>query len=208
MYLQALTCSFHRPIATRVFTSKSQRRFSSPASLNRRAHHQGGSRQSWFALRDCVSNKSLVHVVLPLTVVVKRGLAELTANTRLLVATEWHLVVKRVVSIHPYSSSAERIRDLDGGVEVRGVHSGGKTVSGLVAERDDLLLGLELADAADRAEDLLLHDLHVLLDVGEDGGLDEVALVALALAADLDLGAFFFALLDVAIGLLAAARKL
>jgi len=43
-----------------------------------------------------------------------------------------------------------------------------------------------------------LHDLHVLGDVGEDGGLDEVALVALAVAADLDGGAGFLAGLDVA----------
>ncbi len=74
----------------------------------------------------------------------------------------------------------------------------GETVGGLVAELDGLLLGGELGDGADGAEDLLLHDLHVGADVGEDGGLDEVALVAVALAAGLDLGALLLAGLDVA----------
>ena len=69
------------------------------------------------------------------------------------------------------------------------MHGSGETVCGAVADLDDLLLGLELADGADWAEDLFLHDLHVLGDVREDGGLDEVTLVAVALAANLDLGA-------------------
>jgi hypothetical protein len=42
-----------------------------------------------------------------------------------------------------------------------------------------------------------LHDLHIFGDVGEDGGLDEVALVTLALAASLDGGTGVLACLDV-----------
>lgn len=42
-----------------------------------------------------------------------------------------------------------------------------------------------------------MHDLHVFADVGEDGGLDEIALFAVALAAGFDLGAFLFAGVDV-----------
>jgi hypothetical protein len=42
-----------------------------------------------------------------------------------------------------------------------------------------------------------LHDLHVFCDVGEDRGLDEIALVTLALAAGLDGGASVLACLDV-----------
>ena len=94
-----------------------------------------------------------------------------------------------VVGVNPHGAGLERVRDLDGGVEVLGVHGGGEAIGGGVADADGLLLGLELGDGADGAEDLFLHDLHVLGDVGEDGWLDEVALVALAVATDLDLGA-------------------
>jgi hypothetical protein len=45
-----------------------------------------------------------------------------------------------------------------------------------------------------------LYDLHVFGYVGEDGGLDEVALVADALAAGFDGRAGFLALFDVAVG--------
>jgi len=44
-----------------------------------------------------------------------------------------------------------------------------------------------------------LHDLHVLADVGEDGGLDEVTLFAVAFAADFDLGAGFLAFINVSV---------
>lgn len=59
---------------------------------------------------------------------------------------------------------------------------GGQTVGGVVAELDGLLLGGELRNGADGAEDLLLHDLHVLFHIGEDSRLDEVALIAVAVA--------------------------
>ena len=75
---------------------------------------------------------------------------------------------------------------------------GGKTVGGGVSETDGVLFGLEFSDGADGAEDLLLHDLHVFADVGENGWLDEVALVAVTLATDFDLGTLLLAGVDVA----------
>ena len=89
------------------------------------------------------------------------------------------------------------VSDTDGSVEVVGVEGGGETVGGVVGEVDDLVLGLELGDGADGAEDLLLHDLHVVRDAAEDGGLDEVALGAVAATARLELGAVLLSLLDV-----------
>lgn len=109
-------------------------------------------------------------------------------------------MVEGVVGVDPDGAGAERVGDLDGGVEVLGVDGGGEAVGGVVADPDRLLLVLELGDAAHGAEDLLLHDLHVVRHVGEDGRLDEVALVALALAARLDRRAGLLAGLDVAVG--------
>jgi hypothetical protein len=106
-------------------------------------------------------------------------------------------VVQGVVSVDPDGTGLESVGDLDGGVEVLGVHGGGEAVCAGVAELDGVLLGLELGDRADGAEDLLFHDLHVFCDVGEDGGLDEVALVTLTLAAGLDGGTGVLAGLDV-----------
>ena len=117
-------------------------------------------------------------------------------------------MVQSVIGVDPDGSSLKRVRDLDGGVEVLGMHGGREAVGGRVADLDGLLLRLEFADGADGAEDLLLHNLHVLGDVGEDGGLDEVTLVALAIAADLDLGACVFAGFDVAGNSLLAARSI
>lgn len=67
-----------------------------------------------------------------------------------------------------------------------------------MGEVDDLSLGGELGDGADGAEDLLLHDLHVGADISEDGGLDEVALVAVALTTSDNGGTLRLAGLDVA----------
>ena len=74
-----------------------------------------------------------------------------------------------------------------------------KTVGGGVSETDGVLFGLEFSDRADGAEDLLLHDLHIFADVGEDGWLDEVTLIPVTLASDFDFGALLLAFVDVAI---------
>lgn len=102
------------------------------------------------------------------------------------------------LTVDPDGAGAEAVADADGRVEVLGVDGGGEAVLGVVAEPDGLLLGRELGDGADGPENLLLHDLHVVRDVGKDGGLDEVALVAVALAARDDGGAVLLARLDVA----------
>ena len=75
---------------------------------------------------------------------------------------------------------------------------GGETVSGGVSETDGVLFGLEFRNGANGAEDLFLHDLHILADVGEDGWLDEVTFFAVTLAADFDLGTLLLAGVDVA----------
>lgn len=75
----------------------------------------------------------------------------------------------------------------------------GKTVGAVVANLDSVRSGLELGNGAYGAENLLLHYLHVLTDVAEDGGLDEVAFVPVSLATNLDLGARLLAFVNVAV---------
>jgi len=134
---------------------------------------------------------------LNLGVVGKSILSELTADTGLLEAAEGDLVAKHVVVVDPDGTGLEGVRDTEGGVKVGGVDGSSKTIGGLVASLDDIILGLELADRADRSEDFFLHDLHVLADIGEDGGLDEVTFLTVALATGLDLGTSLLARLDI-----------
>ena len=112
-------------------------------------------------------------------------------------------MVEGVVRVDPDSAGAEGVGDIDGGVEVGSVYRGGEAVRGAVADPDSVFFRLELGDRADGAEDLLLHDLHILTNVGEDGRLDEVALVAVALTANLNLGTCLLTFVDVAILVLA-----
>lgn len=106
-------------------------------------------------------------------------------------------MVESVVCVDPDGPGLERIRNIDGRVEVCGVDSGSETVGGAVADPDGISLVFELGNGADGAEDFFLHDLHVFADVGENGGLDEVALLSVALAANFNLGAFLLSLIDV-----------
>lgn len=135
---------------------------------------------------------------LVLSVVGQRRLAQFATDAALLVPAEWHLRVEHVVLVDPDGAGLQRVGDTDGRVQVSGVDGRGQAVVGVVGLLDDLLLGRELGNGADGAEDLLLDNLHVGSDVGEDGGLDEVALVAEALTANLAVGALLLALLDVA----------
>ena len=135
---------------------------------------------------------------LVLCVVCEGCLAEFSSNTAFLVPTERKLVMKHVITVHPDSSGLQSVGNADGSVEVLGVDGGSETVSGIVGKVNDLRLVLELGNSADRAEDLLLHDLHVGADVGEDSGLDEVTLVTQALTTDLDGSTLVLTGLDVA----------
>ncbi|KAI6769769.1 hypothetical protein HG530_004398 [Fusarium avenaceum] len=81
--------------------------------------------------------------------------------------------MKHIITVNPDCTGLQTVRNADGGVEVLGVNSGSKAVSGVVSEVQNLLLVLELGNSADRAENLLLHDLHVgtdTLTTGLDGG--------------------------------------
>ena len=108
-------------------------------------------------------------------------------------------MMQHVVLVNPDGTSAEFVRDADGGVKVGGVDGCGETVGCRVSETNGVFFGLEFGDGADGAENLFLHDLHVLADTGEDGGLDEVALLAMAFTADFDLRSLLAADINVAV---------
>ena len=107
--------------------------------------------------------------------------------------------MQHIILIHPHGARPQRITNSNRTTQIIRMHRGGQTVRRRVADADGIFFGFELRDGADGAEDLFLHDLHVFADVGEDGGLDEVTFFAVAFAADFDLGAFFFAGVDVAV---------
>ena len=67
------------------------------------------------------------------------------------------------------------VGDAVAALEVRGPDVGGETVLGGVGQLDRLGLVVERGDGDDGAEDLLLEDAGVAFDVGEDGGLEVVA---------------------------------
>ena len=108
-------------------------------------------------------------------------------------------MMQHIILVNPDGARAQRIANTNRRVQVTRVDSGGKTVGGGVPETDGVFFGFEFGNGANGAEDFFLHDLHIFRDAAEDGGLDEVAFFAVALAADFDLGAFFAAGVDVAV---------
>lgn len=72
-----------------------------------------------------------------------------------------------------------------------------RTVAGAVANLNRLSLILELGDGNDGTEDLLLGNLHLGSHVGEDGGLDEETLSAVALTTESNGSTLLLAVLNV-----------
>lgn len=105
--------------------------------------------------------------------------------------------MQHVIVVDPDSTRLQRICDTNTRVQILGVHCRRQTVRRRVTNANSLLFGLELLNGADGAEDFFLHDLHVLIDVGEDGGLNEVAFRTVAAASNLQLGTLLLAMVDV-----------
>src|SRR5690349_19073047 len=112
--------------------------------------------------------------------------AELAAEARALDAAERQLGAVRADDVDEHHPRLDLLRDPDRLVLVRRHDVRAEAVGGVVRERDGLLLVLGAVDLRDGAEELLVARGVVRADVGEDGGLEEVALV---LAARDELGA-------------------
>src|SRR6185312_12710754 len=109
--------------------------------------------------------------------------AHLTAPAGLLVPAERQGRVEDVVAVDPDGPGAELLRQGVGLGDVPGPDPGPEAVAGVVRLGGDLVQAAERLGHDDRAEDLLADDLHVRAGVGDDGGLDEVTLIAEAPAA-------------------------
>jgi hypothetical protein len=134
---------------------------------------------------------------LDLSIILKRIRTQLSADTRFLVSTKGSLVVGHIVLVNPDCAGLESVGDADRSVEVVGVNTSCQTVGGVVGELENFLFVLEFLDCADRSENFFLDNLHLVVDVGEDGGLNVVALVTQSLTSDDNLGTGLLALVNV-----------
>eukprot|EP00760_Papus_ankaliazontas_P027766 PhM_4_TR3439/c0_g1_i2/m.94172 len=138
------------------------------------------------------------HDCLLLCVQLEARLAELTAVAGHLEAAEGLRRVEGVVRVHPDGAGLDARGVLEGRREVLREDAGGESVVGLVGALDGLVEAVELHHGGDRAEDLLLGDGHVVIDVCKDRGADEVAGAVDSGAAGLDVGTLTLSDLDVA----------
>jgi hypothetical protein len=102
---------------------------------------------------------------LDLGVVGEGVLAALATKTGLLEATEGHLGVELVVAVDPDGAGLELVGDGDGAGDVLGEDGGGEAVEAVVGLAEDVGFVGELGDDDDGAEDLLLHDPCIRLNV-------------------------------------------
>src|SRR6204780_1968940 len=109
--------------------------------------------------------------------------AHLAAPAGLLVAAERQGRVEDVVAVDPDRAGPELLGQGVGLGDVLGPDPGTKAVDAVVRLGGDLVQGPERGGDHDRAEDLLADDGHIGPGVGDDGGIDEVALVTEAAAA-------------------------
>src|SRR6266478_6298450 len=131
-------------------------------------------------------------------VVCQTILAELAPDPRLLEPAERRTRVEHIVAIHPHRAGAHTVCNGMGLGDVLRPHRRRQAIHGLIRALGHFVDVLELQDGHDRPEDLLLRDLHIILHVRKHRRLDEVALVADAIAARDELRFFLFSNVDVA----------
>jgi hypothetical protein len=99
-----------------------------------------------------------------------------------------HLGDQGDVGVDPDAAEVEGPGHAHGAAVVAGPDAGGEAVLDAVGPGQGLLLVVEALDGDDRAEDLLLDHLVVLLEAVDDGGLVEEAAPVEPVAAGGDLG--------------------
>mmetsp|Transcript_51677 Transcript_51677/g.137645 ORF Transcript_51677/g.137645 Transcript_51677/m.137645 type:complete len:238 (-) Transcript_51677:1022-1735(-) len=138
------------------------------------------------------------HDALHLRVVLERVLALLAAPAAGLEAAERGRHVEVVVAVDPDGPSLQAPRCRKCRANVAGADPRAEAVVRVVRPLDCLVQSFEFHELHHWPEDLLLGDLHVVLDVGEDRGLHVVSLRAQAAPAERHIGSLGLASLDVA----------
>src|SRR5216683_4740879 len=123
--------------------------------------------------------------------------AELAAEAGLLVAAEGRNWVELVEAVDPDRAGLQRAGHLMGAAQVARPDRGGKPVVGVVALKNRVVFIRERDRCADRAENLLARDPHLIVDAGEQRRVDEVALTGSRLAAGRHLGALLLANVEI-----------
>src|SRR5207248_732660 len=100
--------------------------------------------------------------------------ADLAAQAGGLVAAE-RRVGHRHEAVDADGASAQSVGDAVGALDVVGLDAGAQAVVGVVGDADRLFLVLDGDGRQHRAEDLVLGDRHLVVDIGEQGGDHPVA---------------------------------
>ena len=104
---------------------------------------------------------------------------------------------QEIVAIDPNRPSLKSIRDLNCRIQVLSMNTCGKTVKRLMRLFQNILNILKLGDRDNRSKDFFLHNFHFLVDVGENGGLNEITFLAVTFTAECDFGTLLLAGFDV-----------
>jgi tetratricopeptide (TPR) repeat protein len=130
----------------------------------------------------------VAHHVLDAGVVLEAVHGQVLAIAGVLEATVWHLGDDRDVGVDPHRAEVQAAGHPHRATVVLGPDAGGQTVLDAVRPANRLVLVGEPLHGDDRAEDLVLDHLVVLLEAGHDGRLEEETAVALPVPAGLDGG--------------------
>lgn len=139
-------------------------------------------------------------------------------TSALLETSKRYIGIQRIDTVDPHRSGLEFVANVKGSGDVLGEDGSGKAVETVVRLADNVLFIFEFDDSTNRAEDLLLDDLHVRFGFRENRGLDgsdgrissdvtrkakgrtyldEITLVPMTFTTKMDLGTLLFARLDV-----------
>lgn len=101
------------------------------------------------------------------------------------------------MTINPDASRLKSIANFNGSIQILSMHTSSQSIECIMSLFKDIFNILEFGDGDYGSKDLFLHDLHLFIDVGEDGGLNEVTLFTMSFTANLNFGTLFLAGFDV-----------
>src|SRR5690242_779169 len=124
-------------------------------------------------------------------------LAELAAKARLLIAAERRNDIRPALAVDQNGPGLKCARQAVRAAHVAGPHGSGKAVNRVVTLQDPIFFALERNRRCHRAEYLFPGNSHAVVNVSEDGGLDEIALAMKRLTTGCQSGTFSLAQFDI-----------